>query len=223
MVFFKFKEKVLYREMSSGSNYFNPSYYVNTLHSQPQNASASTQYYTTASTSGSGSNGINQNQEQNNFRYLYELFDHYANSWTPNIDVIENNDYIIVNVSLPGVKKRDIHISFCNNIITVRGQKIRNTEETRCVHRHTEFVYGTFYRDIVIPCNITLRESIAISLKKGVLTININKNIENRNRINFSHRNIENNSGSEDDDDDNEDEDYEDDEDQNNRQNCAEA
>ncbi|MFN3567638.1 MAG: Hsp20/alpha crystallin family protein, partial [Caldimicrobium sp.] len=49
--------------------------------------------------------------------------------WAPAVDVSETEDEIIVKADIPGVKPEDIEINIVDNILTIIGEKKRETEE----------------------------------------------------------------------------------------------
>ena len=46
-----------------------------------------------------------------------------ATSWSPAVDISENNDNFIVNMELPGVPKDNVKITIESNVLTVSGEK----------------------------------------------------------------------------------------------------
>src|SRR5204863_114218 len=44
-------------------------------------------------------------------------------SWSPNVDIYENKDQIVVEAELPGMNREDFDLSVENNVITLRGER----------------------------------------------------------------------------------------------------
>src|SRR5260370_3805259 len=57
-------------------------------------------------------------------------------SWSPNVDIYENKDHIVLEAELPGMKREDFDLSVENNIITLRVERQfhRQYETDTCRH-----------------------------------------------------------------------------------------
>jgi HSP20 family protein len=96
---------------------------------------------------------------------------------TPLVNIEEtDNDYIIT-AELPGIEKKDIKITFQNNMLNISGEKKEEKEmDNRNFHR-VERRYGKFSRSIAIPSSIEL-DKIDASYKNGILTVKVPKSEE---------------------------------------------
>lgn len=103
------------------------------------------------------------------------------NGWKPNIDIIEEKNFIIIYVDIPGVIPSSIDIDFFNNKITISGERIKMYNTDNVLKK--EINYGKFYKEIILPLSITKRESVNVNNSFGVLTININKILEGENKF----------------------------------------
>lgn len=106
------------------------------------------------------------------------------NSWQPYINVVENDNYIFVDVELAGIEPDNINIDFFNNQIEVKGRR-QHIYTDEIIHKN-ELLYGEFRRLINIPISVTNKESVKTSLQNGILHITIDKDVENRNRFSVS-------------------------------------
>jgi HSP20 family protein len=97
-----------------------------------------------------------------------------TSSWLPACDVFENQDAVKIVAEVPGVRPEDVKISLENNLLTVRGEKKQQAEETsERVHRY-ERSYGTFERTFSLPTTVD-PERIDATYANGILTVTIPK------------------------------------------------
>jgi HSP20 family protein len=77
-------------------------------------------------------------------------------------------------MELPGVRPEDVKISLENNILTIRGEKRQQAEESNeRVHRY-ERSYGSFERTFALP-NTVDPDKIQANYENGVLMISVPK------------------------------------------------
>ena len=109
-----------------------------------------------------------------------------ATMWKPNIDSVENSDYIYLYIELPGVDRKSVNINFFNNILSIKGEKkFPDDIYGKNIKRRQEIIYGAFERKILLSINITNSESVSIvNLENGVLSLKIDKRQQEKN--NFS-------------------------------------
>jgi HSP20 family molecular chaperone IbpA len=95
------------------------------------------------------------------------------------IDIVNEENTIFVYAELPGVNKEDIEVDFYNNKLTISAEKKR----TYASPEISEIKYGKYERILTLPICITARETVIVTHDNGVLKIQINKLIEERNRF----------------------------------------
>ena len=71
--------------------------------------------------------------------------------WTPQIEVEERGQELVVRADLPGIKKEDVKISIGDDILTLQGERQDEREEKRAGYYHSERSYGSFYRQFLLP------------------------------------------------------------------------
>lgn len=97
-----------------------------------------------------------------------------TSAWLPACDVFEDKDAVKIVAEVPGVKPEDVKLSLENNILTIRGEKKQQAEETsERVHRY-ERTYGSFERSFALPSTVD-PDRIAASYDQGILTVSIPK------------------------------------------------
>ena len=105
--------------------------------------------------------------------------------WKPAIDIIETEKNLQLIMNLSGVSKDSIDVSFFNNTISIKGERMspKILTETDAIQLQKEIIYGNFERKIVLPLSITQKKSVSITMENGVLIIDIDKSVENLNKF----------------------------------------
>ena len=94
--------------------------------------------------------------------------------WSPRMDVEETQNEFLLNVEVPGLKKKDIDISVKENVITISGEKkVRESKNDSTCYLN-EIRYGKFARSFRLPGNVDV-DKIKGSWNEGVLTVEIPK------------------------------------------------
>ncbi|MCK4812729.1 MAG: Hsp20/alpha crystallin family protein [Candidatus Marinimicrobia bacterium] len=95
--------------------------------------------------------------------------------WAPRMEVEETENDFLLNVEIPGLKKKDIDISVKDNVITISGEKKEKVHEKDSHYHLNEISYGKFSRSFQLPGNVDV-DKIKGSWNAGVLTVEIPKN-----------------------------------------------
>lgn len=109
----------------------------------------------------------------------------HAGSFSPNIDVTENDKEIKVSAELPGMDDKDIEVNLNKDSLTIRGEKKEEKEDKGKDYYHVERSYGSFSRTIPLPVEVE-SDKVEAHFKKGVLTVKIPKTtkaIESKKKI----------------------------------------
>ncbi len=110
---------------------------------------------------------------------LFELSERDLLPWHPLADVEETDDAFIVRLDLPGLRKKEIHVSLQDNMLTVRGERKHEGSEKRDDYRVRERFYGKFERTFSLPGTVD-PNSVQAEFKDGVLTVHIKKHPESK-------------------------------------------
>ena len=106
--------------------------------------------------------------------------------FTPALDLSETQDGFVVEAALPGLKPEDVEITVENNVLTIKGETRRESEEKNRNFHRVERSFGTFQRTIGLPSTVKA-DQIKASLTNGVLRLDIPKAEEVKpRRINVS-------------------------------------
>lgn len=93
----------------------------------------------------------------------------------PRVDVSEDATSVTVHAELPGIAKEDVKITITDgNLLTIRGEKKRETNSAERNFMRLERSYGSFTRSFTLPDNLKSDE-VSASFDGGVLTISIPK------------------------------------------------
>ncbi len=94
--------------------------------------------------------------------------------FVPAADVEENDDSYIVTMDLPGLSKKDVHITFKEDVLYISGEKkVEKKDEKAQMHRY-ERSYGKFERAFRLHSEI-IPDKISANFKDGVLSVTLPK------------------------------------------------
>jgi HSP20 family protein len=92
--------------------------------------------------------------------------------WSPQTEVFEQNDQLVVRADLPGLTKDDITVDIQDDQITIRGERKSEHKEKNEGSFRSERSYGTFYRSIPLPQGVDAGKAKA-NFNSGVLEITV--------------------------------------------------
>lgn len=94
--------------------------------------------------------------------------------WTPDVDVLESADAVLVVVDLPGVDPGSVDVSLAGNMLTISGEKSPvQLAELQTTH-HCERHCGKFSRSIPMPAPVEA-EDVSAQSRDGVLQVRLAK------------------------------------------------
>jgi len=98
-------------------------------------------------------------------------------TFTPAVDVYEDEHNITLKIEVPGVDEKDIDVRVENNTLTVHGERKFEKEEKEENYRRVERQYGSFTRTFTLPTTVD-HENIQADYEKGVLKVKLAKKAE---------------------------------------------
>jgi HSP20 family protein len=104
-----------------------------------------------------------------------------AATWTPLVDVFEDNEGITLKVELPEVDAKDVEIQVEGNTLTLKGERKLEREDKRDGYHRIERTYGAFSRTFTLPNTVDV-EHISAESKDGVLRVFLPKKAETKPR-----------------------------------------
>lgn len=99
--------------------------------------------------------------------------------WTPSIDIIDKKEELVVKAELPGMEKKDIHVSVTGDVLTIRGERKTEQEVKEENYLRCETSYGSFMRTIPLPVSVE-SDKIKAEYKNGLLELHLPKTKEVR-------------------------------------------
>lgn len=97
-----------------------------------------------------------------------------AGDWTPAVDIKEEADRFVFRADLPGVDPKDIEVHMEKGILSIKGQRLSESEDSREGYRRIERVRGSFQRRFSLP-DAADAEGITATSQHGVLEVVIPK------------------------------------------------
>jgi HSP20 family protein len=95
-------------------------------------------------------------------------------TWSPAVDLLENETHITIKAELPGVDKDKIAVSVNDGVLHLSGERSDEAlQETERAYRR-ERVFGRFARAFSLPAEVDA-EQISADYRDGVLTIVVPK------------------------------------------------
>lgn len=93
--------------------------------------------------------------------------------FTPACDIIESDDSYTILLDLPGLSKKEINVALKDNVLTVKGERAGELDESEA-YRRQERSTGVFSRSFALPENVDGNETEA-RFQNGVLKISMPK------------------------------------------------
>ncbi len=103
--------------------------------------------------------------------------DGFQGDFLPAMELHEDNDTFTVSLELPGVDKKDVSITFQDNVLTVSGERKQEREVKENEVLRSERYYGRFERQISLGQPV-MADKVKAAYKDGVLRITLPKAAE---------------------------------------------
>ena len=97
--------------------------------------------------------------------------------WSPDVNIFEKGDDVVLEADLPGLTKDHIHVEVQNQSLTLRGERKRDEAVKDQDYFRCERPYGGFSRVFTLPTTVDVNK-IDASFKDGVLTVKLPKTSE---------------------------------------------
>lgn len=98
-----------------------------------------------------------------------------SSDWIPSANIKEDEKEFIVELSVPGYEKKEIHVEVdSNNMLRISGEHKEESKEESENYTCKEFSYGSFSRSFQLPETVK-EDKIAAKCKDGVLRVELPK------------------------------------------------
>ncbi len=94
--------------------------------------------------------------------------------WFPDVDITEEKDRLLVKADLPGMKQEEIAVEVSEGVLTIRGERKRESETKDAKTYRVERSYGSFLRSFTLPAGVDAAK-VNAAYKSGVLEITLPK------------------------------------------------
>src|SRR5512140_2434042 len=96
----------------------------------------------------------------------------FGRAWMPAVDIYETHEghEYVIKAELPETRREDINITFENGVLTLRGERRAEFDESKDTYHRMERQYGAFTRSFTLPATVDAAK-ISAAYKDGVLTI----------------------------------------------------
>ena len=94
--------------------------------------------------------------------------------FAPAVDVSQDKDHVYIETPLAGVDPKDVDITVENDILTIKGEKKKESEQEEKNYYRREIRSGSFYRSVPLPAHVVADQAEASS-RDGMLRITIPK------------------------------------------------
>ena len=96
---------------------------------------------------------------------------------SPDVDIFEDGNDIVVKAEIPGMQKENIEVNLTDDMITVSGEKKQEEKIEKKDYYRVERSYGSFSRSFKLPKDVQSDKAKA-TFKDGVLEIRVPKTPE---------------------------------------------
>lgn len=91
----------------------------------------------------------------------------------PRLDVYDNEVEVVIEAAVPGLKKEDVHIDWCNNYLTIHGQSTVDKSRNEKGFKHKELHRSSFNRTLRLDESTFDVNKINAEVNDGLLTVKV--------------------------------------------------
>ncbi len=93
---------------------------------------------------------------------------------SPEIEMYDHRDEIVVKVSVPGLDKSGVQVMVDGDVLTIKGERKKEKEVKEEDYYCCESSYGSFSRSLGLPVAVK-RDKITATLTNGILQVRLPK------------------------------------------------
>jgi len=95
-------------------------------------------------------------------------------TWSPTVDIAEDDKENIVKAELPGMNKEDVKVTVEGGLLLITGERKAEREEKNKKYHRIERSYGSFTRSFTLPEGAA-GDKVSAEFKDGVLQVHLPK------------------------------------------------
>src|SRR5690349_2661179 len=95
-----------------------------------------------------------------------------AAEWIPDVDIVEKDGVLAIRADLPGMTRNDVTVEVTDNVLTIKGERKTDVEDTRDGVYRLERTCGSFLRAFPLPEAIK-PEAVKATFANGVLEVKV--------------------------------------------------
>ena len=111
---------------------------------------------------------------QDVFRSIGPMYSLTERTWTPQMDIHETPEEIIIRAEIAGVDKENLEVEISSKALKICGSRTEPPCLENSTYRLAEIQYGTFERTLFLPTPIDT-EKVSTSYANGFLEIRLTK------------------------------------------------
>ena len=107
-------------------------------------------------------------------REVLTMADWTMADWMPTVDISETDTTYLIKGEIPGVNKEDVKVTIEDGMVTMRGERRMEKEETGKRFHRIERSYGTFMRSFRLPDDVD-ETAVKAEFKDGMINVMLPK------------------------------------------------
>jgi HSP20 family protein len=102
-------------------------------------------------------------------------------SVAPRTDVYEEDDRILLEMEMPGMREEDVHLTLEGNTLSISGERKIENDRKPGRYQRVERYYGSFSRTFTLPATVD-PDSVEAKYEHGILHVSMAKKANARPR-----------------------------------------
>ena len=102
-------------------------------------------------------------------------------AWSPEVDIYEDDNRIVLRADLPGVTASQLEIRVADNTLTIAGERVSGSDLRKESCHRMERRYGRFSRSFSLPASVD-SDAVRAEHHDGVLEVSLPKREESHSR-----------------------------------------
>jgi len=104
-----------------------------------------------------------------------------SSQWSPRLNIAETDKDFQITVDLPGVAEKDVELAVNDGLLSIKGTRHSEKEDSGKNYHRVESFFGSFERSVSLPDSIAF-DKIDATFKNGLLTVTLPKDDSAKNK-----------------------------------------